>query len=146
MKYQKIITTWCRDIGKKYQKYPQNVFFFICDPRIFFKIGLCHFLPLWCPNLMQNIRKNEWTVSEIFKDGPNEGQTGGATDKADYRINRVQNIFVLLLEVPLPFSSSTSGNYVPRSLNNRNFKQHWWKLLPFSDFAIESGDSPYVVQ
>ena len=56
----------------------------ICDPQdFFFKIG-----PLWCPNFMQKIRKNQWAVSEIFKDG--------RTDKGDYngphRVNLVSKI------------------------------------------------------
>ena len=33
---------------------------------------------------MQKIRKNQWEVSEIFKDGLTDGRTNRLTDKGDY--------------------------------------------------------------
>ena len=33
---------------------------------------------------MQKIRKNQWAVSKIFKDGLTDGQTDKRTDKGDY--------------------------------------------------------------
>ena len=47
-----------------------GVFPHLWPPKIFFqKSGSVTFVPLWCPNFMQKIRKNQWAVSEIFKDG-----------------------------------------------------------------------------
>ena len=58
-------------------------------PQDFFqKSGSVTFVPLWCSNFMQKIRKKQWAVSEIFKDGPTEGPTDGPRDgwkdKGDY--------------------------------------------------------------
>ena len=36
MKFQKLLMTGCRDMDKKHQKYPPNVFSPICDPKRFF--------------------------------------------------------------------------------------------------------------
>ena len=88
--------TGCRDIGKKHQKCPQNGFFPpFMTPKIFFrKSGSVTFVPLWCTNFMQKIRKILRAVSEIFKDGLTDrltdrltnGLTGGQSGKP-----RVQN-------------------------------------------------------
>ena len=51
-----------------------GVFPHLRPPRFFFqKSGSVTFVPLWCPNFMQKIRKNQWAVSEIFKDGRTDG-------------------------------------------------------------------------
>ena len=66
--------------GEKTSKMPQKWGFSpICDPQDFFqKSGSVTFVPLWCSNFMQKIRKNQWTVSEIFKDGRTDhGRTNG---------------------------------------------------------------------
>ena len=76
MKFQKILMTGCRDMDKKHQKCPKNGGFpHLWPPKIFFqKSGSVTFVPLWCPNFMQKIRKNQWAVSEIFTDGPRTDQ------------------------------------------------------------------------
>ena len=54
----------------------------MATPQDFFqKLGPVTFVPLWCPNIMQKIRKILRVVSEIFKDGPADGRT---TDMDDY--------------------------------------------------------------
>ena len=65
--------------GQKTSKMPQKLGFSpICaPPKIFFqKSGSVTFVPLWCPNFMQKIRKNQWAVSDTHTDGH--------TDKGDY--------------------------------------------------------------
>ena len=91
MKFQKVLMIGCRDMGKKHQIW---VFFPFVTPQDFFsKMGLCHFYPLWWPNFMQKIRKNQWVVFKIFKDG----RTDGRTDKGDYyrphRVNPGSKIY-----------------------------------------------------
>ena len=57
-------------MDKKHQKYSQNEGFppFV-TPQIFFqKSGSVTFVPLWCPNFMQKLKKSN-ERSEIFKDG-----------------------------------------------------------------------------
>ena len=66
---------------------PKMGFFPICDPPRFFfqKSGSVTFVPLWCTNFMQKIRKILRTVSEIFKDGLLQTTTDGLrTDMGDY--------------------------------------------------------------
>ena len=64
----------------------------ISDPQDFFqKSGSVTFVPLWCPNFMQKIRKNQWTVSEIFKDGPQTDQRTRAITKDPSGKPGVQN-------------------------------------------------------
>ena len=47
-----------------------GVFPHLRPPKIFFqKSGSVTFVPLWCTNFMQKIRKILRAVSEIFKDG-----------------------------------------------------------------------------
>ena len=59
-----------------------GVFPHLRPPRIFFqKSGSVTFVPLWCTNFMQKIKKILRAVSEIFKDGP---RTDGRTDMGDY--------------------------------------------------------------
>ena len=65
------------------------VFPHLRPPKIFFqKSGSVTFVPLWCTNFMQKIRKILRAVSEIFKDGrtdgPTDGRTNGRTDMGDY--------------------------------------------------------------
>ena len=56
-----------------------GIFPILWPPKIFFqKSGSVTFVPLWCSNFMQIIRKNQWTVSEIFKD---RRTTDGRTDR-----------------------------------------------------------------
>ena len=78
VKFQKLLMTGCRDMDKKHQKYPQNgVFPHLWPPKSFFqKSGSVTFVSLWCFNFMQKIWKNQWTVSEIFKDGPTDHGQG----------------------------------------------------------------------
>ena len=55
-----------------------GVFPHLRPPKIFFqKSGSVTFVPLWCTNFMQKIRKILRAVSEIFKDGLR-------TDMGDY--------------------------------------------------------------
>ena len=66
IKFQNILMT------RRYKtlKNPKNGFSLICDPQDFFeKSGTVTFVPLWCTNFMQKIRKILRVVSEIFKDG-----------------------------------------------------------------------------
>ena len=74
-------------MDKEHQKTPQNgVFPLFVTPKIFSqKSGSVTIVPLWCSNFMQKIRKNQWTVSEIFTDGPTDQWTDGPTDKGDYK-------------------------------------------------------------
>ena len=59
-----------------------GVFPHLRPPKIFFqKSGSVTFVPLWCPNFMQKIRKILGVVSEIFKDGRMDH---GRTDMGDY--------------------------------------------------------------
>ena len=57
---------------KKIKNAQKIIFSPICDPPkiLFQKSVSVTFVPLWCSNFMQKIRENQWTVSEIFKDGP----------------------------------------------------------------------------
>ena len=51
-----------------------GVFPHLRPPKIFFqKSGSVTFVPLWCTNFMQKIRKILRAVSEIFKDGRTDG-------------------------------------------------------------------------
>ena len=63
-------------MDKKHQKYPKNEGFspFVTLKIFFQKSGSVTFVPLWCSNFMQKIRKNQRAVSKIFKDGLTEGQ------------------------------------------------------------------------
>ena len=57
-----------------------GVFPHLWPPKIFFqKSGSVTFVPLWCPNFMQKIRKKQWTVSEIFKDRRMDQRTRAIT-------------------------------------------------------------------
>ena len=47
--------------GQKHQKYPQNGVLPICDPARFFT-----FVPLWCFNFMQKIRKYQTVSWDIY--------------------------------------------------------------------------------
>ena len=69
-------------MDKKHQKCPKNGGFPpFATPKIFFqKSGSVTFVPLWCTNFMQKIRKILRAVSEIFKDGLTDGLTDGQTD------------------------------------------------------------------
>ena len=77
MKFQKLLMTGCRDMDKKHQKYPQNGVFppFVTPQEFFQKSGSVTFVPLWCTNFMQKIRKILGAVSEISKDGLTNGRT-----------------------------------------------------------------------
>ena len=62
-----------------------GVFPHLRPPKIFFqKSGSVTFVPIWCTNFMQKIRKILRAVSEIFKDGQTNGLTDGLTDMGDY--------------------------------------------------------------
>ena len=58
-------------MDKKHQKCPQKEGFppFATPYDFFQKSGSVTFVPLWCTNFMQKIRKILRAVSEIFKDG-----------------------------------------------------------------------------
>ena len=59
-----------------------GVFPHLRPPKIFFqKSGSVTFVPLWCTNFMQKIRKILRAVSEIFKDGRTDH---GRTNEGDY--------------------------------------------------------------
>ena len=75
--------------GQKTSKIPLEWGFSpICDPpKIFFqKSGSVTFVPLWGTNFMQKIRKNQWAVSEIFKDGLTDGLTDQRTNGLTWAI------------------------------------------------------------
>ena len=80
MKFQKLLMTGSRDMDKNIKNAPKMGGSPICDPKVS-KIGLYHFLPLWCPNFMQKVRKILRAVSEIFTDGRTNGPQ---TDMSDY--------------------------------------------------------------
>ena len=64
-----------------------GVFPHLRPPKIFFqKSGSVTFVPLWCTNFMQKIRKILRAVSEIFKDGlrTTDYYYGLRTDMGDY--------------------------------------------------------------
>jgi len=65
-----------------------GVFPHLRPPKIFFqKSGSVTFVPLWCTNFMQKIRKILRAVSEIFKDGRTDHgrmNHGRTTDMGDY--------------------------------------------------------------
>ena len=61
-----------------------GVFPHLRPPKIFFqKSGSVTFVPLWCTDFMQKIRKILRAVSEIFKDGLRTTDHG-RTDMGDY--------------------------------------------------------------
>ena len=78
----------CRDMDKKIKNTPKRVF-----PHFFEKSGFVNFVPLWCPNFLQKIRKtNEQTLRYLKTDGHNDkgqitkdpfGQTQGP--KSNYQ-------------------------------------------------------------
>ena len=72
MKFQKILMTGCRDMDKKHQKCPKNVFSPFVTPQYFFfkNRALSLLYPYGALNSCKKIRKKQWTVSEIFKDWP----------------------------------------------------------------------------
>ena len=87
MKFQKLLMTGCRDMDKKHQKYPQNGFFpqFVIPQDFFPKSGSVTFVPLWCRNFMQNIRKTyEWSLRYLKTDR----QTDQRTDRRTRAITR----------------------------------------------------------
>ena len=67
--------------GQKTSKMPQKGGFSqFATPMTFFqKSGSVTFVPLWCTNFMQKIRKILRAVSEIFKDRRTNGQMDGRT-------------------------------------------------------------------
>ena len=83
MKFQKLLMAGCRDMDEKHKNALKMVFPPFVTPQDFFfqKSGSVTFVPLCCSNFIQKIRKNQSTVSEIFKDGRRDGQTNG---KGDY--------------------------------------------------------------
>ena len=69
---QKILMTVCTDMGKKnFKNTPPKGFFpkSVTHQNLYQKSGSITFVFLWCPNFMKKIRKIQWTVSEISKDG-----------------------------------------------------------------------------
>ena len=67
-------------MDKKQQNYTQDGFFPICDPQDFVKTFLT-FVPLWCPNFMQKIRKTKELSLRYLKtdqrtDGPRTNGQG----------------------------------------------------------------------
>ena len=48
MKFQKILMTWCRDMGNKHEKWPQNSFSpFVTPQNLYQQIGIT-LVHLWC--------------------------------------------------------------------------------------------------
>ena len=86
--YIKIVRAVFEIWTKNIKNAPKMGFFpHLQPPKIFFqKPGSVSFVPLWCTNFMQKIREILRVVSEIFKDGPTDGQAKdhGLTDKGDY--------------------------------------------------------------
>ena len=84
-----------------------GIFPHLRPPKIFFqKSGSVTFVPLWCTNFMQKIRKILRAVSEIFKDGRTDYYYGLRTDMGDYigplsGKPGVQNVNVSLEKVKL---------------------------------------------
>ena len=74
MKFQKLLMTGYRDVDKNIKNTSKmGIFPHLWPPKILFqKSGTVTFVPLRCPNFIQKIRKNQWTVSE--KDGPTTDQ------------------------------------------------------------------------
>ena len=71
VKFQKPLITGCRDMNKNLKNAPKMEVSPFVTPKITFqKSGSVTFVPLWCPNFMQKIRKILKAVSEILKDGP----------------------------------------------------------------------------
>ena len=72
--------TECRDMDKKYQKYPKNgVFPLFVTPKDFFfqQSGSVTFVPLWCPNFMQKIEKTNGLSLRHLKTDREMGQPTG---------------------------------------------------------------------
>ena len=86
VKFQKLLMTGCRDMDKKPQKCPQNGFFppFVTPPRFFQISGSVTFVPLWCPNFMQKIRKNNKRSLRYLK---MDGQTTDVNPGSKIRKN-----------------------------------------------------------
>ena len=69
------------EMDKKHKKCTPKCFFpFVTPKDLSQKSSSVTFVPLWCTNFMQNIRKILRVVSEIFKDR----QTHQWTDKGGY--------------------------------------------------------------
>ena len=79
--YIKIVRAVSEIWTKNIKNAPKRGFFpHLRPPTIFFqKSGSVTFVPLWCTNFMQKIRKILKAVSEIFKDSrtTNDGPTDG---------------------------------------------------------------------
>ena len=83
-----------------------GVFPHLRPPKIFFqKSGSVTFVPLWCTNFMQKIKKILRAVSEIFKDGLRTTDYGPrTTDMGDYigpsRVNPGSKIIYVSKFIP----------------------------------------------
>ena len=79
MKFQKLLMTGCRDMDIKIP--PKMCFSPICDPQDFFqKSGSVTFVPLWYPNFMQRIRKNNERSLRYSKTDHRRTTDGPQTD------------------------------------------------------------------
>ena len=102
-------------MDKKHQKCPKNGGFppFATPQDFFQKSGSVTFVPLWCTNFMQKIRKILRAVSEIFKDGRTNGPTDGRKDMGDYigpsRVNPGSKMII-------PLSDKNSAGKISENL------------------------------
>ena len=137
-------------MDKKHQKCPKTgVFPHLRPPKIFFqKSGSVTFVPLWCTNFLQKIRKILRAVSEIFKDGPRttDGRTDHwprtmdhwprTTDIGDYigplRINWGP---ISIQPIPFCFAGVIAQNYSPGTFGIRN-NYSFWEISTPSFFYI----------
>ena len=72
---------------------------------------------------MQNLRKNQWLVSEIFKDRQKEQQTDKQTNKGNYcEPHRVNN------ESKMALSLSTKGKFIKQIREAYDLRNHEWYL------------------
>ena len=67
MKFQNILITGCKDMGKKLQKYPQIEGYLPFETTQDFlqKSGAATFVPLWCSNFMQNKKAPWWSIDKL---------------------------------------------------------------------------------
>ena len=80
-------------------------------PKIFFqKSGLVTFVPLGCPNFMQKIRKKQWTVSQIFEDGPTDEGADQLTDGQGRLLRTLRENSGSKMDSPIAFKTQLYQN------------------------------------
>ena len=117
-----------------------GVFPHLRPPKFFFqKSGSVTFVPLWCTNFMQKIRKILGAVSEIFKDGPRTDYGLRTTDHWHRWLHRtpsdkpVSKIFVLhhFEYLSATYAQSWDGTNTKTSTIYRTITTpNWFSLLP----------------